>query len=59
MNGVISIETQLSSAGSLVKRRDFLDLRLREGDVGVEKRLAEIGLVEPELLLYEIGETGV
>jgi hypothetical protein len=59
MNGVISMETQLSSVDSLVKRRDFLDLRLREGDVGVELGLAETGLVGPELLLHDIGETGV
>lgn len=59
MNGVISMETQLSSVDPLAKRRDLLDLRLDEGDVGVEVGLAEIGLVEPELLLYDIGETGV
>lgn len=49
----------MSSVDAFVKRRDFLDLRLREGDVGAEEVLVEIGLVEPELLLYEIGETGV
>lgn len=53
------METQLSSVDPLAKRRDFLDLRLREGDSRVEVGLAEIGLVEPELLLYDIGETGV
>lgn len=59
MNGVISMETQLSSTASLAKRRDFLDLRLREGDDGVELGLAETGLVGPEPLLHDIGETGV
>jgi hypothetical protein len=53
------METQLSSANPLIKRRDFLDLRLREGDGRVEVGLAETGLVEPELLLYDTGETGL
>ena len=50
MNGVISMQTQLSSGGALVRRRlrDRFDLRLPEGDVGL---LGETGLVESELLL--------
>lgn len=59
MNGVISMETQLSSIdGALVKRRDLLDLTLNDGDVGAGVELEEIGLAGPELLLYDIGETG-
>jgi hypothetical protein len=43
------MQTQLSSVGALARRRERLDRRLPEGDIGVG--LGETGLVCSELLL--------
>lgn len=56
MNGVISMQTQLSSVGALVRRRDRLDRRLPEGDIGLLVEVGETGLVGPEPLLLCVGD---